>query len=644
MRPCRANAQRLARRLGRPRWYCPAMAVLLRLMSASAAPDVVGRLLTDADVPAGLLAQRDDPSPPAQRLAPVAAGREVWYLVSAEPWARAGRVVLDERSGAIVSYEAPLPRYLPAGQVGREALRRAAARFLERWQPRGWSALQPAPFQEPRHGDTLCAGALLFTRCWASQGVQLPFDARVGARVWDGRVSLFFVNDVPVTAPLVRRLTPTDAEAVARRWAAEQGLVLTAQVTCTEAIRPAADGAQRHRYEFLWRCAPDRESRVDQVLLCCVNVDALNGEVCYGRTMEYRAEDVAALAAGRALPLKPSPELVKDEWPCWWRLPDGEEALVFVSNRSVPGAPHWRMAAGANLLAATLRTGRLLCLASSVEQDLYRPALSGNRLVAGHASSFSPAALFDLGSGQRCELSSGLYRRTCMSLGGGGTAAAYVALAGADEATLWTCEVKATTLGRPYRVSSLSGELLLPTLSPDGRKVYFVRRLAGRADAVELWCVPAGKSFWVNDPPTLLARDLELPQRLSMSADGSHLLLGQDTRLSQLDVRTGELTSRALPEVPDPDRADGEPLMLLEPTLSPSGDHMAFAAEHWAKGKEAVHGTYIYTCRWDGSELRRVTPLEDILPRAYIFPGTGRAAVEVQPVDEALLGRPVPSE
>jgi hypothetical protein len=56
---------------------------------------------------------------------------------------------------------------------------------------------------------------------------------------------------------------------------------------------------------------------------------------------------------------------------------------------------------------------------------------------------------------------------------------------------------------------------------------------------------------------------------------------------------------------------------------------MAFSGLRWSGRPDDAAGWYIYTCNLDGSDLRRVTPLEDEPVTPYTYPVTGRSAFDV---------------
>jgi len=64
----------------------------------------------------------------------------------------------------------------------------------------------------------------------------------------------------------------------------------------------------------------------------------------------------------------------------------------------------------------------------------------------------------------------------------------------------------------------------------------------------------------------------------------------------------------------------------LRPVSSPDGTKMALSGLRWSGDPEDPVDWYIYVCNLDGSDLRRVAPLEDESAPPYVFPESGKTA------------------
>jgi len=180
-------------------------------------------------------------------------------------------------------------------------------------------------------------------------------------------------------------------------------------------------------------------------------------------------------------------------------------------------------------------------------------------------------------------------------------------------------------------VSEMEANQQLPVFGPKGTWLAFV---------AEQYDEPMKPKYSVcvielddDGLPAGSARTIihDIPQPTSLSAfpDGARLLVCHDGGLDILDVDTGEKSAVHWPELRDPELLQGQPLIIRGAVLCPDGDRVAFSGLRWSGEPEDPAGWYIYVCNLDGSELQRVTPLEDEPVPPYVFPETGKTAFDV---------------
>lgn len=196
--------------------------------------------------------------------------------------------------------------------------------------------------------------------------------------------------------------------------------------------------------------------------------------------------------------------------------------------------------------------------------------------------------------------------------------------------------------GAHRRVLRLDGTEARPAFSPDVQRLWFAHgppspRTGDPGPAPwSIGWVPTDAEHG-NKEWTELAKGFSDILGLSVFPEGDRLLVEtwaaerpEDTprrrELWIVDASTGERTLLDLGTLRDPDHP-GIELFLRDAALGPDGTHLAFAG---FLVHEDGSGQAIYECALDGSDLRRVTPLEDHPVDFWTFPESGRSAFELE--------------
>ncbi|MBU0610551.1 MAG: hypothetical protein KKI08_21895, partial [Armatimonadetes bacterium] len=115
-------------------------------------------------------------------------------------------------------------------------------------------------------------------------------------------------------------------------------------------------------------------------------------------------------------------------------------------------------------------------------------------------------------------------------------------------------------------------------------------------------------------PPKVIAEGLPAILRLSVFPSGDRLLVSHAGGLDIVEVGSGSRKSLAIPPLRDPEGS--QYLRMEHPTIDPSGKLIVFRALHQSDQGQGTRGYILYVCGLDGSQLRRITPLdgEDVDP------------------------------
>ena len=583
----------------------------------AAVRSVADRFLADAAVPPNL--RCGDVSS--------ATGDEVEFVVQpidGGQWLR-GFVAIARSPLGLRRFAAPVPALVPPARVEPSVAALVVKDFVERWVPHA----TVAPWRmrvvgNPHRPIDPTQGAYDLTVVLHDGVTELPSFGSVSVCVWNGKVSSASFD----LSALVAAQSPCVDEA-----SAYQHLLVGLERSKVRLLRPLAKPYK---------------------IAACVRPSVRRAELCWLFPIEVRTDadapsEVDALldgATGGLLRLRPhhDPEQLRcdpaellrhasaarplrDEQPAWMMLSGSRPSIVFGSNRHRYGSPTY-INPCPTVFVATLGDGSVSCVLQGCRRSSLRPRFS------------SPLMTYSVGTDgcvEACDLSNGKTRTlltasrpgTNAALSPDGHLIAFVAARGGGDTDLFVGDLDADALQRQRRIERLVGAAGAPEFASDGRWVYFGRVSTRDAGAMIYRVRP---DRWYDDgnpPPEKLADVPGVVGRLSAFPDNRRLLVWHSKGLDVLDVETRKLTPLGLPELHDPDLPEGKPLVVQEPAVSPDGQQIAFSAVRWSGKPEDPCGQYIYVCNLDGSGLKRITPLEDVVVPPYIFPATGKPAFEV---------------
>lgn len=206
---------------------------------------------------------------------------------------------------------------------------------------------------------------------------------------------------------------------------------------------------------------------------------------------------------------------------------------------------------------------------------------------------------------------------------------------------------------RSWAVARFQGNDILPVFSPDGTWIVFAHEdttitsnsldIPNNAAPVEssvqkrwaIYRVTPDKSWDKNEPPEKIVDGLLKPERLEWFPDGKRMLISYPSNLSTVTISPDVLTVDSkkrepllLPPLFDPELMEEEPLSPTELTVSPDGLKLAFTAVCRTTDKKSM-SSFIYVCDLNGSNLRRITPIEETLLIPYQYQQAGITGADI---------------
>lgn len=203
---------------------------------------------------------------------------------------------------------------------------------------------------------------------------------------------------------------------------------------------------------------------------------------------------------------------------------------------------------------------------------------------------------------------------------------------------IFVSEIKAEPSAMPVKgtrsVVQLPGIDKLPFYSPKGDWIYFAHQaripeFEGAYGADEEFTYFSRKNWSIyrvlagatsKEAPEVIVSGISEPDRFSFFPDGKQILLGFNNEYREkkergqmgiVDVEKKTITSYSLKVLKDPDHPQFLPLIPNQVALSPDGKKLAFSALVWS-GKTGDAGYLcIYTCNFDGTNLKRITPVDN---------------------------------
>ena len=541
-----------------------------------------------------------------------------------------GSLSVRRRDGKVVHFRmSEAFAWFPEGTCAPDVARALAESFVRRHHPELWSVGHVEVTMVPSSID-FRDGTYTVRLRRREEGFLTLSSAYVRVRAYDGRIAEYAHGDKPYTIPR-QTIDMAEATRAAIRASGTQGRIaeddLHVQSTSLgftyypgdvegtpvwvmrllEGHIPAGQGARRRATAYVHAVTGDVQ------------------EVIWGSEEPDEGREAA------------EPSLC-DSWPVW--APDGR-SVVCVSDRSREGYPHWRTR-NRTLFSVELATARMGCLYQALDEHHYdHPTWCGADWII--FESLGMWAL-SLRTGEAIEVMPQSRNGQVPHGLADGTLLAFSAYRRHGDQDVFTVPVIVAdgklSLGRQLRCARTPGVDGMPILSDDGQWVYYAHLEAPPADqterpATELRRARTGIPDWENEAPETILTGLGRVRRMSCFPDGDRLLLWHDAGLDVVDVVAKTQTSLDLPDLQDPDMAEAPPLKVREPVLSPDGQRLAFSG--LLESGDDRSGWYIYTCRLDGADLERVTPLGNAPVASYRFPDSGRTSFEI--AKEDILAR-----
>ncbi len=351
-----------------------------------------------------------------------------------------------------------------------------------------------------------------------------------------------------------------------------------------------------------------------------------------------KREHISLYEAGQRL--HPQPEWVVGDQDPQPLLSGG--AIAFLSTRHVAGYPTWRELARYVCIAsptgsaptafcfvkylpcmclATSREGRWLCYRYRDKLSLY-DVMSGATYYADRQHGALPAPIFMastkpwvLGPVDTRSAKTQWMLFTAAQGGGPRLTSSPVSGLRADDVAVY--------FNSDDHAAAIVNEVLRP--SGPGCSVYVAQvdgecKFSNRTKLIEgMWYQPAVS--WLSDGKRLLLH----AQETVVFEDPGPPPRAEDN-IQIVDSVTGARTPFRLPPLRDPQT--GEELVLEWGSVRVlRGDELVLAARSQAWPPE--RGARLYVCKLDGTQLRRITPLEDPPIEAYVLPHSGKPVFDL---------------
>ena len=472
--------------------------------------------------------------------------------------------------------------------------------------------------------------------------VEMPVAFEVRIRFADGVLQdLFAVNYLPVRVPLAPRVSEQEAVAKAKRAVSADGMrnvkAVEARLRVWIAYWLDYDTATlgRDHQVLLWTVTLEGEQPTEMITgkqgvvkvpmrqRWTLDVDAGTGDV-------RDVSGVDALETPEELRAKLPPEPRRldpgDFGPAW----DGNTRLYFSSDlRTTRG---WGTSLGnealQSILRADLASGRVECIVPKVLP-------------------ITPAA--PLPSPDRTRLAFGISGEQVMLDMTTGTVGYALPGEGGPSYRAWMPDGTRVlfnhwTAGPGAGIGSVA--VTAPPTSSLGSSPFFHTN----ADVWGLACAPAGK--WVayvvapqgtcsihvislspaGEPvgePRRIADGLADVTSISAFPDSKRLLVSSTGGWDTIDVETGHNTRVFDGAMADPDTPERELYDIREAVIDPTGTRVAFSGWRWSGDPDDAILPRIYVCNLDGSDVKRVTSMDDEPVEPYVFPASGKTAIDV---------------
>ena len=516
-----------------------------------------------------------------------------------------------------------------ASQLSQAELLKQATKFSQELFPKFFSA-KNLPLPQADGPNNLGEVSVEWQR-YDAEG--LPNESvRVVLRRIDGKVLSFasshFVGEWP------HKITPAQAKQAA--LASVQNNKAWSDIKIIRLNLSGANGKALYAIEL--KAFDKTTSRTGTAM---AYVDALTGQSSQP-AWEYVADNLA------------SSVLYNDRLPVWTA-----QGLVFSSQREIQSAPEWTRLP--EQLMIRQENGQLFHLTADYEPDQFKSLNGAASWLAMIWHGWSYA--LNLKNGEYRVLSNPKrYLNTpAVRPDGAWSVAAGMAATGNAGSDLMPDALQREP------AMALRGRLLIPNsdetdpvFSPDGQWLYFIKS-KDEGEVLSLHRIPA---LIVETRERLAVKDeqqqaiiekLPFPvERLSVTRDGKHLvaqlplqyllphndlkkpaeIVNLTSHIAVIDIETKKLRELKLPSLKDTEIGSASIEELQDAWAGPGNDEVTFSGKTIDADKKERRR--IYSCRFDGSNLRAWTPKENQPVPAYQFPETQKTAYEL--AKEIALG------
>lgn len=533
-----------------------------------------------------------------------------------------GTISVDRRSGEVAELklsertEAPLEVILPfehCMEVARGLLERKVPRlFVGADEVIGGGATDIRP--DGTYG-------FCFSRMEGGFSVPVWADVKVSAHdaSVSGLYSVWKEYQIPTeTIPEAKALEI--AKRQVRRYTGRSLQVHAVPLKGKQILAPPQSNVKRATpcYWFRLQLADASAGEGQRIPGLQVWVNAITGEIVDAMLAPISPETLSGRTASSATTVT-----MEDRFPCWF--PD-VKSLVFQSRRSVNGVPAYK-ALYTGLYIADADGRELRVVAPGSRRGLLHPDVSDRCLVVFESSCLGT---IDLRTGAVEQLTQegrpGQWPRWSRD----GRRVVVSAIRRYGDLDLFIIDASGTH--GETRLLRLDGIEAFPVFASKGDTVFFAY-----AEGLAMSPMSENWSIRIAVPPRnevrgetqLVADGFGRIERMTIFPDG-RLLVWHEGGLDVVDPETKTKEPLDLPPLRDPELPAARPaLKLRDPAVSPDGKLLAFSGYRDSGDPEHGTGWYIYTCNLDGSDVKRITPLEDDPVEPYVFPETGKTAFDV---------------
>jgi hypothetical protein len=538
-------------------------------------------------------------------------------------------VLVAEAGDRVIEYDAllPLPP-LPDATIPREQARQIALDFARRHLPELF-AEGGAVLVEPQEKVT-ANGAYSFTLFRTAQNARLLTRARVGVRVYDGKVVHWRSDLIPPTVPLTAGVTLEQAQASATESLAK-GYYTPVQ-WLDGFLEVIWWGKEQKLVWRVWVQAKRPQEAADYIGdIWIFEIDAADGKIARTKKMGGRdLYEYYVQKSGKELPPWPFPDAVfADHRPTL--SPDGRR-LLFASSRPRRGYPEWMVSRGLGLFIANADGTGVSCLVPAVGGHPKWRSLSEVAYLGS-----SGIVLHNLDDGRQTVLTpeKDWQYGSFVSLPDGRIITVACYKQGATK--LWILDPAKPDAGPtelPSKSDFITRHVVL-MLDPQGRLLYTMKTQTGittnddprrRTEPYRL-CRMDLKAAQPTEE--MLAEYLSGGNSIQWGPQGLLYLSKSEAGLFQtVDVATGTTGEWRAPR---PEQPECERKRLVSPdsiVFSQDGQSFLFTSYYSSAKPGDQAADVIYSCGIDGTGIRLVTRPDKGLAPVFTFAATGKAAFE----------------